>query len=63
MSLPAQALTAVREAHEGEGEGRAKFLEGGRMFQAGSTNVLGTFCPTFKPVVGLEEVTVKQVCT
>lgn len=61
----AQALTAVREAHEdGEGgdEGRAKLLGGGRMFQAGSTNVLGTFCPTFTPVVGLDSVTVKQVC-
>lgn len=32
------------------------------MYQAGSTNVLGTFCPAFTPVVGLDEVTVKQVC-
>ncbi|CAM9489261.1 unnamed protein product [Hapterophycus canaliculatus] len=55
------ALTAVREGHEGEGEGRAKTVGGGRMYQAGSTNVLGTFCPAFTPVVGLEEVTVKQV--
>ncbi|CAN0314464.1 unnamed protein product, partial [Ectocarpus sp. 8 AP-2014] len=55
------AVTAVREAHEGEGEGRAKALRGGRVYQAGSTNVLGTFCPAFKPVMGLDEVMVKQV--
>lgn len=51
----------MREGYEGEGEGRAKELAGGRMFQAGSTNVLGTFCPAFTPVMGLEEVMVKQV--
>ncbi|CAM9176283.1 unnamed protein product [Pylaiella littoralis] len=55
------ALTAVREGYEGEGEGRAKEAGGGRMFQAGSTNVLGTFCPAFTAVMGLEEVMVKQV--
>lgn len=54
-------MTAVREAHEGEGEGRAKALRGGQVYQAGSTNVLGTFCPAFKPVMGLDEVMVKQV--
>ncbi|CAN0273071.1 unnamed protein product [Ectocarpus sp. 12 AP-2014] len=55
------AVTAVREVHEGDGEGRAKALRGGRVYQAGSTNVLGTFCPAFKPVMGLDEVMVKQV--
>lgn len=56
-----QVLTATREVKEGEGDGRAKALQGGRMLQAGSTNVLGTFCPAFEPVTGLEESTVKQV--
>lgn len=31
------------------------------MFQAGSTNVLGNFCPKFTPVHGLEHHPIKQV--
>ena len=45
----------------GEGEGRVGEIRGGKIYQAGSTNVLGRFCPAFTAVDGLEEQMVKQV--
>ncbi|CAN0568306.1 unnamed protein product, partial [Laminaria digitata] len=53
--------TALVEVEVGEGEGRVGELRGGKIYQAGSTNVLGRFCPAFTPVEGLEEQMVKQV--
>ncbi|CAM9938623.1 unnamed protein product, partial [Sphacelaria rigidula] len=55
------ALTAVREVFEGEGVNRAKVQRGGQILQAGSTNVLGKFCPEFTLVQGLEDLAIKQV--
>lgn len=56
-----KVLTTLREVFEGRGVGREKMLHGGQVLQAGSTNVLGKFCPEFIPLKGLEGLTIRQV--
>ncbi|CAM9366350.1 unnamed protein product, partial [Chrysoparadoxa australica] len=53
--------TAILEKGHASGNVETHTVSGGVAYAAGSTNVLGRFCPRFAEVDGLEEVAVKQV--
>ncbi|CAM9777928.1 unnamed protein product, partial [Discosporangium mesarthrocarpum] len=54
-------LTVTRETGEAVTSDNMMVRRGGKVYQAGSTNVLGTFCPLFVPLNSFAEAPVKQV--